>query len=409
MAAHEEPFVPGTLEPLRDHGNLQLACKRAVACVNREARRVFTEHLRQKQLHVNHLDCTLSNARFVIQCLLPAVDDLLLCAAGEILCPRLSMKHIVSEPRLRLHSQHSGSLSPTAAFFLGHVLADTDCLIRLTTGSTKCLKALRENPRIYLSPTDMDNIVDQRVMAGALQRNALRRIDACGDGTIILANLYLTDEVIEAVASRFCALSSTLVSLDLQLNKFAGAGIRALLNNPGTLPHMIHLRTLCFNGTPIGSDGVCSLASIIAAGHLPALEDLMLSGVGVNSYGIKCLAPCLHTLPNLQMLDLSCNPLLNGRAMGALVHPDNLPLPSLLILNLLECGGIPKLSWKRLALALRDESFPNLQQLCARKTGANRVLRKALRMLEASRSWRDELQRDEELQSCILQDHMASY
>ena len=402
MPVHEEPFVPGTLEPLLDHGNLQLACKRAVACVNREARRVFTVHLRKKELHVNCLDCTLANARFVIQRLVPAVDGLLLCAAGEILCPRMSMKQVVSEPRLRLHSQHSGSLGATAAFFLGHVLADADCLVRLTTGSTKCLKALREKPRLHLSPTDVANIVDQRVMAGALQQNALRRIEACGDGAIILANLYLTDEVVEAIASRFCAVSATLASLDLQRNLFAGAGIRSLLNSPGTLPPMLHLRTLCFNSTPIGSAGLCSLASAIQAARLPALEDLMLSDAGVDGDGIEFLAPCLRTLPTLKMLDLSSNPLLGETAVDALLHPDNLPLPKLAILNLLECERISKLSWKRLAFALQAESFPNLQQLCASKTGASRTLRKALKALEANRAWRDELQGDEDLKACSL-------
>ena len=130
----------------------------------------------------------------------------------------------------------------------------------------------------------------------------------------------------------------------------------------------------------------------------------MLSDAGVDSDGIEFLAPCLRTLPTLKMLDLSSNPLLGETAVDALLHPDNLPLPKLAILNLLECESISKLSWKRLAFALQAESFPNLQQLCASKTGASRALRKALRVLEANRAWRDELQGDEELKFCILQE-----
>ena len=177
-----DPFVPATLEPLRDCGHLTLESKRRLACVNQEGKRIFTEHLRQQHLRVTWEDCTLSNARFVIDHLLLVRDDLVLVAEGEKLRPEgLPLSELKYEPRIKLIDKKGVWvwLSPTAAFFLGHLLAHSECVVRLTTGKTKRLSSLRLNPEVYLSDQDTCCDSDRLVMAPSLHQNAIRRIRAC--------------------------------------------------------------------------------------------------------------------------------------------------------------------------------------------------------------------------------------
>ena len=56
--------------------------------------------------------------------------------------------------------------------------------------------------------------------------------------------------------------------------------------------------------------------------------------------------------------------------------------------------------FKKLALAVRNQAFPKLHDLCVNKKGAFTVLRKALRVLQADREWAAEYHNDPELQRC---------
>lgn len=387
-AAHEEPFVPGTLEPLRDFGNLTLECKRSVACVNREARGIFTEHLRQRRLHVDCRDCTLSNARFVTDRLMTVVDDLLLVSKWEQLCPVLPLAQIKYEPRVRLKSKEGIEINPTTAFFLGHVMAGKDCIVRLTTGKTKRLLSLSENPQVYLSHEDTHKDADRRVMAPSLHQNALRRIRACNGENLILANLYMDNEALLAIAHEFRTLAGTLKSLDLSGNAFGAAGLCALFRNPGTLPPMLQLKTLCLSGTMLRSEGASVLANVFAEKQLPVLENLLLSKMRIGNDGVECLAPHLRHLAHLKLLDLSGNTF-GDKAIASLLQPDRLPLPELLLLNLINCRYVTVSAFKALAIAVCEGRFPKLQDLCVNKQGSHSALRKALKVLEATRAWKE--------------------
>lgn len=108
-----EVFVPAILEPLRDCG-MCLESKRAVVCVNQEARRIFTEHLREHALDVDWGDCTLSNARFVVE------SGVQIAVQGERLLPVMSRTFFKKNIRLK---KNAIEMRPAAAFFLGHILA----------------------------------------------------------------------------------------------------------------------------------------------------------------------------------------------------------------------------------------------------------------------------------------------
>ena len=141
------PLSVAVLDPLLACAGLGLAAKRALACVNRECRAVVTPYLLRASLHVNLLDCTLANARFVIECLMPKVPGLLLCACHETFAPRMNLNETAKLAYLKVAGAKR-VMGLTAAFFLGHALAQTDCVVRLTTGKRKRLKALRENESV---------------------------------------------------------------------------------------------------------------------------------------------------------------------------------------------------------------------------------------------------------------------
>ena len=398
-ARYAEPFVPATLEPLRDCGHLTLESKRSLACVNHEGKRIFTEHLRLGRLEVKWRDCTLSNARFVVDHLMKAVDKLILVAEGELLKGELNLSELKYEPRIRLKNKEGVCLGATAAFFVGHVLAQTDCIVRLTTGKAKCLRSLRENPRIWLSPEDTYQPADHFVLAPALHRNAIRRIRHCNGEDLILAHLYMDDMALKAITPEFCKLTDTLRSLDLSHNSFGAVGMRALFDNPYTLMPMLQLKTLCLKGTEIRSEGAISLAKLLEAGQLPALENLLLSKTRIGNDGVEALAPHLRHLSRLKVLDLSANTF-GDKAVDSLLQPDRLPLSKLVLLNLHDCRYVSVSGYKKLALAVRNQAFPKLHDLCVNKKGAFTVLRKALRVLQADRDWAAEYHNDPELQRC---------
>ena len=165
------PLTVAVLDPLLACVGLGLAAKRALACVNRECHTVVTPHLLCASLHVNCLDCTLANARFVIDCLMPKVPGLLLCACGETFAPRMNLNETTTLAYLKVRGAKR-EMGLTASFFLGHALAQTNCVVRLTTGKQKLLKALREKERVYLSSEDTYNQVDQHLMFPARMANA---------------------------------------------------------------------------------------------------------------------------------------------------------------------------------------------------------------------------------------------
>lgn len=363
-----EVFVPGILEPLRDT-RMCLESKRSVACVNQEARRIFTELLRQHNVSVDWEDCTLSNARFVLQ------SGVQIAPVGERMIPLLSKRF--KKLHIRLRDEGIGvQMQLSTAFFLGHILALKPAIIRLTTGRQKCLTSLRTNPRVFLA--DSLSLADRLVLAPSLHENALQRI-RWGHDNLILAELNLYDE---SLARLLPQLNLNLKSLDLSRNKFGAPGLRAL-------PPMINLNTLCLSGTPIPA-----LPADLFYG-IPQLANLLLSNVQLNNEGLEALN--FHQLKNLACLDLSCNPFNTG--IHSLLRPERLPLRKLNFLNLIQCNRVSTASFKTLARAVRDYAFPAMQDLCVNKKPALVALRAALGWLEADRKWTNALKSNTELRN----------
>lgn len=227
------------------------------------------------------------------------------------------------------------------------------------------MTALRTKPRISLA--DNLQLSDRLVLAPSLHQNALQRI-RLGEDNLILAELCLDDDSICTIAPEF---SASLKSLDLSRNEFGCVGIRAL-------PPMHNLDTLCLSGTHI-PDLPADMFAL-----MPMLQNLLLSNVQIDDDGMERIAPHFHKLEHLKVLDLSCNPFSTG--IHALLRPDRLPLHKLTLLNLIDCNRVSLASYKNLAHAVRNNSFPVLQDLCVNKL--TYLLRAALRWLEADRNWR---------------------
>ena len=402
---HADPFAPAVLEPLRDHGNLWLKDKRILACVNKEARRIFTEHLRRYKLYVAGYDCTYSNARFVMKHLLPAMQkELLLCVDEdeESLCPEMHLGAIQHEPRLRVYDKKKNLVvSTTTAFFLGYALAHSDCKIRLTTGKLKCLKALRENDRIELTVEETASLIDRRIMAGALHANAERRIqDTATDleGGVVLAHLQLSSEVLASLMPSLRRRMTHIKTLDLSHNAFGSNGVNVLFGEWEQGMYLWReLTAFSLSGTGIGDPGMHILAKAINESQLQKVQHLLLSDVGMGDEGLQALAPQLRRLQELVTLDLSDNRHVGEKGMAALLDSDNLPLPKLEILNLLNMPRVPVTSFKLLATVIKEEKMPVLQQLCSDRVGARKALRLALSRLSSDRSWKAFADKDPEL------------
>ena len=146
---------------------LGLQEKRALACTCSTLRLVIFQLLRQPRLVVQESDAILDNARFVASVLVPNVPKQVLCVAGETCVPNMNLAHLRTLPKLKV-----GTMGPTAALFLGAAIADSDCVLRLSTGATKSIRALRENDRVNFQMPDIAQPSDRNAMLGALTLNA---------------------------------------------------------------------------------------------------------------------------------------------------------------------------------------------------------------------------------------------
>ena len=95
------------------------------------------------------------------------VPDQSLCIAGETCVPEMKLAHLQTLPKLKV-----GAMGPTAALFFGAAVAESDCVLRLSTGATKSLRALRENNKVSFQMYDISQLWDRNVMLGALALNA---------------------------------------------------------------------------------------------------------------------------------------------------------------------------------------------------------------------------------------------
>ena len=150
---------------------LGLQAKRALACTCSTLRAVIFQLLRQPKLVVQESDAIWDNARFVANVLVANVPEQVLCVAGETCVPEMKLAHLRTLPKLKV-----GAMGPTAALFFGAAVAESDCVLRLSTGATKSLRALRERARVNLPQSDVSQSSDQNAMLGALTLNAEQHV-----------------------------------------------------------------------------------------------------------------------------------------------------------------------------------------------------------------------------------------
>ena len=178
---HQQPTVVSNLaidqvlallsEAFVECEGLGLQAKRALACTCSTLRPVIFQLLRQPRLLVQESDAIWDNARFVAIVLVPNAPKQVLCVAGETCVPEMKLAHLRTLPKLKV-----GAMGPTAALFFGAAIAESDCVLRLSTGATKSLRALRENDRVNLQLSDISQPSDRNAMLGALTLNAEQHV-----------------------------------------------------------------------------------------------------------------------------------------------------------------------------------------------------------------------------------------
>ena len=207
----------GTLDNVLLSPHLTLASKRAMLLVSHFFHMSTNLHLCQRELHVSHFDCTIANARFVLNVLMPRVEEyrrimqcqetrLLVCARDEFFAPKMDLAYLAKRTTVRVNANRC-FMGNTAAFFLGHALAKSDGSVRLGMGRKKSLPHLRERERVWLDDHERACPIDCLLMQPCLMANAERRIDAFDGAELDLSDRDLgamwrprdlTDQAVEA-------------------------------------------------------------------------------------------------------------------------------------------------------------------------------------------------------------------
>ena len=374
------------LQPLLEHVDLHLSAKRALACVNKASQEVVNQHLEKPELHVAGFDCTATNARWILRQLMQRVPHLLVCPRGETFLPRMRLDQLAECRCVRVVGPNA-AMTPTAAYFLGHALAESevDCYVRLTTGVKKRIRALRENARVALTPEETYQEIDQRVLSGALLANAERRVvqvlvEQKGNN-LNLSTLSLDDPTIGELgeAMRLALKKGQVVpnTIDLSRNQFGEEGLRKLLvpsygtqgivNRFSSRMHLLNL-----TGVPLRCSGVKLLAEeVLAAGRL-APECLYLAKVDMEREGLAALVNTYANLTKgsktmspayvLESLDLSDNPFTSP---ALLPLTKQLAFPSLKVLKLRGLNRAHGSFWGRMGYAIaKHDFFPCISSVC---------------------------------------------
>ena len=374
------------LQPLLEHVDLHLSAKRALACVNKVSREVVNQHLEKPELYVADFDCTATNARWILRQLMQFVPQLLVCPRGETFLPRMRLDQLAECRCVRVVGPNA-AMTPTAAYFLGHALAESevDCYVRLTTGVKKRIRALRENSRVALTPEETFQEIDQRVLSGALLANAERRVVQVlvehVSNNLNLSMLSLDDPTIGELGEVMrLALSKGQVvpnTIDLSCNPFGEAGLRELLvpsygaqgvvNRSSSRMHSLNL-----TGVPLRCAGVKLLAEeVLAVGRL-APKCLYLAKVDMEREGLVALVNTYANLSKgfkdtspayvLEVLDLSDNPFTSS---ALLPLTKQLAFPSLKVLKLRGLNRAHGSFWGRMGYAIaKDDFFPCISSVC---------------------------------------------
>ena len=348
---------------------LSLSSRRSLACVNSTCRHVIHSNLSNGRLVVDWKDCTISNAGFILNQLMPRVPGLLLCAKDELWAPEMDLAEITTFTRVKLKNDE-GQLGYTASYFLGEVLAKTNCTVRLTNGAVKSLQSLRENERINLSASDCANVIDDHMLSGAVRANATNRLLECAstpqDKILLLNHLELNDKRIQDLGLLLNAvLKNTILKLDLSCNPFGPIGLLSIFFPMERGCQRRVIQTLTLTHVALENQGVNIIARAFEEDVL-LVGDLDLSSVKMGSHGLRNLTKSIRVVATRQqnnacvltMLNLSENHLGKKREdFDEFLKPDTFPF--LKGLNLLY-SGVNNNDLVRLARAIEIGNFPSI-------------------------------------------------
>ena len=397
----------GILENVLLSPHLTLASKRAMLLVSRFFHQITDAHLRHPELHVSDADCTIANARFVIRVLLPRVPGLLVCARGERFTPKMDFRKLRILPNIRVHTT-TCCMGPTASYFLGHALAESNGCVRLTMGRKKSLAALRERSRVYLDMHERMDEVDRNLVAGALLANAEARIERFNGKDLDLSSLYINPTTLKHLKGTLYEAFDKFADgpyqkIWLQGNPMGPLGgkllANALCSRQPSSP--VRVEALDMSDTQLGNEGVAALAAPMTCGGF-RVEELYLANIGMGNSGLKALMRGLRagqgrkrvgkdfvedTSKDVQVLDLSEN-VFNDEGFEELMCPIGLSRLRLLYIRKLRRVG--KRSLVKLGNAVREGVYPDIQDICAdngTEAASKQVpIHKAVNYWEAQRS-----------------------
>lgn len=141
--------------------HFELLSKRALACCCYELQQIITVHLRSPILNVMPTDATWSNACFVAR--LPGLANLRV--QGEVFLPDIQVAQIRVLPRLKL-----GTIGAPAALFVGAIIANCDCQLRLSDGAVREFATLRTKVSEFAAPKN-SSPADLAALLGPLSLN----------------------------------------------------------------------------------------------------------------------------------------------------------------------------------------------------------------------------------------------
>ena len=174
--------------------------------------------------------------------------------------------------------------------------------------------------------------------------------------------------------------------LNLDLNRFGDAGMRALCDGLSELPSLVVLNLNDVGLKPLGAE---ALAAALGGGAMPKLEELILDNNLIGSHGVAALAVPLRRLPALKELHLFDAQIGDEGVASLLADLGKDDFKALEKLDVADDGrpGLTKVGCATLADAISHGHLPSLKEVvvCENPTDSGqRVVDEAL----AAREWR---------------------
>ena len=150
------------------------------------------------------------------------------------------------------------------------------------------------------------------------------------------------------------------------------------------------MRVPCRGGTEIGTLGAQALTRAIADVKLPKLKTLGLAKVYLRTGDLQALAKVLRFVPDLVSLDLSHNAFVGEGLDALLLEARAGALLKLACLNLNHSWRVSPPFWYRLAVDLKNGTFPRMRTVYCDKEGRSQQdVARGLAVHVAKREWEE--------------------